>query len=253
MNDRRMTPGSVIVVGAGVAGLAASAKLRGHGVPVVLVEASGRIGGRAHTTTPALLGAPFDHGASWLHAAERNPLATLARHLGEQTIETATVRVERTRLPGRFANAAELADYAFAERAFGGQMDMALAGPDCSLAEAAAPLLGLPWLPSVVNWEAPVIAAADAKALSLQDWHVNRLDGANWEVSGGLGAFVARRLGAAAGAVQLDTPVSGIDWAWPGRRRPHAVRHDPRRLLHRHGFDRRAGEWRNPFHPCPAP
>ena len=215
MNDPHMAPGSVVVVGAGVAGLAAAATLRRHGVPVVLVEASGRIGGRAHTTVPALLGAPFDHGASWLHVAERNPLAALARHFGEQTIETASVRVERTRLPGRFAAEAELAAYASAEQAFGRQMETTLAGPDRSLAEAAAPLSGLPWLPSVLNWEAPVIAAADAKALSLQDWHVNRLDGANREVSGGLGAFIARRLGAAAGEVRLNTPVSGIDWGGP--------------------------------------
>ena len=207
---------SVVVVGAGVAGLAAAACLRRRGVAVTLVEASGRIGGRAHTTVPALLGTAFDHGASWLHAAERNPLAALARQCGEGVIDTASVRTERTRLPGRFADAAELAAYAGAERAFERQMDRALAGPDSSLAEAAAPLATLPWLPAVVNWEAPIIAATDAHALSLRDWRTNRLEGANWEVAGGLGAFIARRIGPAAGDAWLNTPVHAIDWGGHG-------------------------------------
>ncbi len=206
----------VVVIGAGVAGLAAAAALRRRGDEPVLIEAGGRIGGRAHTTVPALLGTWFDHGASWLHAAERNPLAALAVQVGAQTIDTAIVRVERTRLAGRFASAVELQDYATAERAFGTQMEVALRGPDVSLAEAAAPLAGPAWLPAVVNWEAPIIAAADAHALSLRDWHTNRLEGANWEVAGGLGAFIARQLGPPAGEVRLHTRATAVDWRGPG-------------------------------------
>ena len=81
------------------------------------------------------------------------------------------MRVERTRLPGRFATAAEQAAYQDAEAAFQQQTAEALAGPDSSLAAAVAPVAAMPWLPAVVNWEAPVIAAADARALSLRDWH----------------------------------------------------------------------------------
>ncbi len=206
----------VVVVGAGVAGLAAAAALRRRGGVVTVVEASGRIGGRAHTTHPALLGTWFDHGASWLHAAERNPLAVLAQEAGERTIDTATVRVERTRLPGRFAASSDLEAYAAAEQAFERQMRTALDGPDCSLAEAASPVLGQSWLPSVLNWEAPVIAATDARALSVRDWQANRLEGANREVVGGLGAFLARCLGEAAGEVRLNTPASAVRWDGPG-------------------------------------
>ena len=206
----------VVVIGAGVAGLAATAALRRRGVSVTLIEASGRIGGRAHTTHPALLGTWFDHGASWLHAAHRNPLAALAQETGERTVDTATVRVERTRLPGRFADEGERQAYQAAEQAFERQMHAAIGGPDRSLAEAARPLLGEAWLPSVLNWEAPVIAAADARSLSLHDWHANRLDGANWEVAGGLGAFLARRLGEAAGEVRLHTAASAVRWDGPG-------------------------------------
>ena len=183
---------------------------------MTLIEASGRIGGRAHTTIPPLLEAPLDHGAAWLHAAHRNPLAALAQRMGDRTIDSDAVRSERTRLPGRFATPAELAAYAEAEHAFHTRTDAALAGPDTSLANAVADIATLPWLPAVVNWEAPVIAAADAHALSLRDWHTNLLEGANWQVEGGVGAFVARRLGPPAGPVQLGVAATEVRWDGPG-------------------------------------
>lgn len=203
---------SVLIIGAGVAGLAAAAALRRQGMVVTLIEASGRIGGRAYTSVPDLLGVAFDHGASWLHAAERNPLARLAEQCGDRVIDSAAARVDRTRLPGRFATAAEQAAYQAAEQAFQHRTQAALGGPDTSLADAVAPIAAIPWLPAVVNWEAPVIAAADAAALSLRDWHANLLEGSNWELVGGLGAFVARRLGPAAGPVQLNTAAMALDW-----------------------------------------
>ena len=85
-----------------------------------------------------------------------------------------------------------------------------------TLAEAASSRGDLAWLPSVLNWEGPVIAAADAGALSLRDWHTNLLEGANLEVVGGLGAFIARRLAPLAGPVRLGVPATGIAWDGPG-------------------------------------
>ncbi len=206
----------VVVVGAGVAGLAAAAALRRRGAAVTVIEGSSRVGGRAYTTVPLLLQAPFDHGATWLHAADRNPLATLARQAGEPTITTAAERVERTRVGGRFATAAELADYAAAEAAFGKRARAARGAADVSLAEAAAPVGDMPWLASVLNWEAPTIAAADAQSLSLRDWHANVLHGANLEVPGGLGAFVLRHLLPPAGPVHLGSPALAVNWGEHG-------------------------------------
>ncbi|CAN1229382.1 Polyamine oxidase 2 [Linum perenne] len=77
---QRATP-SAIVIGGGVAGLAAGRALRDAGFQVVLLESRDRIGGRVHTDFT--FGFPIDLGASWLHGVcDQNPLAPLIGRLG---------------------------------------------------------------------------------------------------------------------------------------------------------------------------
>src|SRR5271157_3996351 len=87
----------VVVIGAGVAGLGAAHALRTAGRSCVVLEASGRIGGRAWTAHPPELGGVwFDMGAVWLHAAERNPLVPIAQALGHRLLRSDELRQERT-------------------------------------------------------------------------------------------------------------------------------------------------------------
>lgn len=73
----------VVVIGAGAAGIAASQRLTALGLSHVVIEAAGRIGGRACTDT-ATFGVPFDLGCAWIHAADRNPFFKLAKAAGYQ-------------------------------------------------------------------------------------------------------------------------------------------------------------------------
>src|SRR5688572_27131660 len=57
----------VVIVGAGVAGLMAAARLRGAGHSVRVIEARGRVGGRILTARPTGLDAPVELGAEFLH------------------------------------------------------------------------------------------------------------------------------------------------------------------------------------------
>jgi len=215
----------VVVVGAGVAGLAAAADVRALGRSCTVFEAADRIGGRAWTTHPAALGgAAFDHGASWLHDADRNPLVPMASAAGHALIHSDEVRESRTFIGDRLADAAGLAAYEQAyERLVGKAEARAAAGPpDMSLAEAIVASPDDPaenaWRATVAAWEGAIIAGADAADLSLLDWWNNALKGRNLAVAGGLGALVSDLLGPRAGAVHLGAPVGRIRWQEPGGR-----------------------------------
>ena len=73
-------PRRVVVVGAGIAGAAAAARLRAAGVQAVVVEARDRIGGRIHTDRS--WGAPIELGAAWIHGVTGNPVTSLATSSG---------------------------------------------------------------------------------------------------------------------------------------------------------------------------
>ena len=70
----------VLVVGAGMAGLASARMLHDSGFPVTVLEARDRLGGRI--CTDHALGAACDLGASWIYGGEDNPVARWAREAG---------------------------------------------------------------------------------------------------------------------------------------------------------------------------
>ncbi|MCB0117320.1 MAG: FAD-dependent oxidoreductase, partial [Caldilineaceae bacterium] len=81
--DRRR----VIVIGAGMAGLAAARSLAGQNFEVVVLEARDRIGGRTWTSDH-WPDAPLDLGASWIHGVEDNPITALADEIQARTFAT---------------------------------------------------------------------------------------------------------------------------------------------------------------------
>ncbi|MBP2055592.1 monoamine oxidase [Streptomyces griseochromogenes] len=77
----------VIVIGAGISGLAAARHLAGQGEDVVVLEARDRIGGRIWTSEK-WAGVPLDLGASWIHGINDNPIAALAEKAKARTVVT---------------------------------------------------------------------------------------------------------------------------------------------------------------------
>ncbi len=203
----------VVVIGAGVAGLGAAAALRAAGRSHVILEASGRAGGRAWTAYPAALGGVwFDMGAIWFHDAENNPLTPIARNAGDTLLRSDEIRGERTYIDGRPINASEARAYDAAWPRYAAAAEALLKdGGDVPLSAVAQALADDRWAPTVEAWEGPVICAADADTFSTRDWRRNALGGLNLVPEGGVGAFVTRRLTAGLD-IRFDTPATRIEW-----------------------------------------
>jgi monoamine oxidase len=77
---------TVIVIGAGISGLAAAKKLKEKGFNVTVLESQDKVGGRLRTNRS--LGVAFDEGASWIHGITGNPITTLAQEAGMTTAFT---------------------------------------------------------------------------------------------------------------------------------------------------------------------
>ncbi|HEV3012708.1 MAG TPA: FAD-dependent oxidoreductase, partial [Actinomycetota bacterium] len=73
----------VVVVGAGLAGLAAARRLADAGAEVTVLEARDRVGGRT-LTLPAADGTPIDHGGQWIGPTQ-DRIAALAERVGVTT------------------------------------------------------------------------------------------------------------------------------------------------------------------------
>jgi monoamine oxidase len=77
----------VLIVGAGIAGLAAAQLLAQHGHEAVVLEARQRIGGRIWTSN-RWPNAPLDLGATWIHGTKGNPITSVAAKINARMITT---------------------------------------------------------------------------------------------------------------------------------------------------------------------
>lgn len=177
----------VLVIGAGYAGLGAARRLRALGHRVLVLEAGQRPGGRAFTDAAGL-----DHGASWLHVAEVNPLTPIARELGFTIHEEPRRRRDLLLVGDRRATAAEQAAHDAACDAFDAAAEARFAqgGPDIPLAEAI-PARGT-WAATARHWYGTVICGVEPERNSLADYVLTGLDGANYQLREGLGALATR-------------------------------------------------------------
>lgn len=208
-----MADPDLLIIGAGAAGIAAARAALATGETVQVLEARDRPGGRAWTDATTLA-APFDLGATWLHAAAENPLVPLARELGVETFDHDAARSTACFIDGRRATPEEVAEYETAYAEFHRVLRAARpdAAPDADAARHA-PRGGV-WDASVAHWEGPVICAAPLAAMDLRDFLDTQLAEGNLLPRQGAGALLARL--AEGLPIAYSSPVTRLSWGGPG-------------------------------------
>ncbi|WP_186323920.1 flavin monoamine oxidase family protein [Bacillus thuringiensis] len=84
-SEKKKVDADIIIIGSGIAGLAAANTLRAKGYSTLILEARDRIGGRVWTDR-SLDHTALDLGASWIHGIKDNPLTKLTQKYSISTV-----------------------------------------------------------------------------------------------------------------------------------------------------------------------
>lgn len=191
------------IVGAGAAGISAAREAKRRGLDCTILEASDRVGGRAHSVE--WNGRHLDLGAGWLHSANRNPLVPLAEQLGLSIDRAETPWLRQYHALGFSREDQQAAYEAFA--AFEEQV----ASPQPGDVAAAA-------LPADGRWNAFVDALSgylngtSPRHMSAEDYaaYSEASNEQNWRLPTSYGGLIARL--AEGLAVEHGFKVDQIEW-----------------------------------------
>ncbi|MEQ9487602.1 MAG: NAD(P)/FAD-dependent oxidoreductase [Alphaproteobacteria bacterium] len=201
----------VVIVGAGSAGLSAARALIAKGVTVTVLEAAGRIGGRAYTESDTF-GVPFDHGCSWLMGPGDLDYVRMAKEW-DYTLHNHRSPGEALFVGNRRATSAESrkinAAYPAIENAAYAAGAKGLDVPAASVIPEDLDYAGI-----AQTWTGPMDWGVDYADLSTMDIYSYGEIGANYLIKEGYGTLVAQ-MGKDI-PVQLNTPVTEIDWSGDG-------------------------------------
>ena len=200
----------IVIVGAGVAGIAAARRIVFAGRKCVVLEASGVVGGRCITDT-ALFGVPYDRGARALHTPESNPVVRLATQNGFDIYPAPPG--QRMRIARRYARESEMEDMLAAMVRANGAVAEVARKADVATAQALPKDLG-EWRSTIEFMMGPYFCGKDVSETSAADLARAAERDVQAYCRQGLGAVVAKL--AADLPVRLSTPATRINWGGRG-------------------------------------
>jgi monoamine oxidase len=200
----------IVVIGAGAAGIAAARRIMAANRKVIVIEATGRVGGRCLTDT-ATFDIPFDRGARWMHNPDTNPMIRLARSAGLDV--SPAPPGQKIRVGRRFARAGETEEFLAALVRANRAIDDASRGKvDVSCASVLPKNLG-DWTGTAEFVLGASATGKDLKDLSAADKVHAQDRNAAVACRQGLGTLIAK-LGEQV-PLALSNPASRV--AWSGR------------------------------------
>ena len=198
----------IVVIGAGAAGIAAARRILAANRKVIVLEATGQIGGRCLTDT-ATFDVPFDRGGRWMYNVDTNPMVKLARNAGLDL--TAVPLGAKIRVGRRNARAGETEEFLAALVRANRAIDDASRGrAELSCASVLPRDLG-DWAGTAEFVLGANFAGKDLKDLSVADKARAPERNAAVVCRQGLGTLVARLGGQI--PIALSTPASRVSWS----------------------------------------
>ncbi|NJN60744.1 MAG: FAD-dependent oxidoreductase [Coleofasciculaceae cyanobacterium RL_1_1] len=218
-NEMQSNTSRIVVIGAGLAGLAAARELHHQGHKVVVVEARDRPGGRIWTSHQ-WPDTPLDLGASWIHGVQNNPLTALADEIQARRLTTHYERATTYNTDGQPLSRAENDRLERLETQVLNALTQAQTGDeDVSIRQAIAPLMqGLDrssgryrWLNFILSSTIEQEYSGSATDLSTY-WYdqLQEFDGGDVLFPQGFSAiteFLAQDL-----RIEFGQPVQAIEW-----------------------------------------
>ena len=176
----------LVIIGGGAAGIGAGLEARRRGLDALILEASGRLGGRAHTID--WNGLKLDLGCTWMHSAERNSLRLEAERIG------AAIDRNPTRWSTQFRSLGfPPEDQQQAWSAFEALEERMRTDPPLSDRASDAVEPGNPWK-AMLNALSGFINGAPLDEVSVSDWlaYDDAASDLNFRLPGGYGALLGR-------------------------------------------------------------
>jgi len=198
----------IVVIGGGAAGIAAARRVMAANRRVIVVEASGQVGGRCLTDT-ATFGVPFDRGARWMYNPDTNPMIRLARAAG---LDVAAAPIgQKIRIGRRNARAGETEEFLAVMVRANRAIDEASRGKaDVTCASALPKDIGV-WAGAAEFVLGANFAGKDLKDLSVIDKARAQDRNAALACRQGMGTLIAK-LGEQL-PLALSTPASRVSWS----------------------------------------